>query len=127
MTDICSALHDLLNTDEDLEAVARRHFAEDYKQRTNGSWDDRAGFLEHIRHLRSVVQSVEIEVLDEFVSGTRYADRHVVTVFKNDGSVTKQEVYVFAQLDSAGKFTTLEEVTLMLTGDADDRYLGNAK
>lgn len=66
-------LHDLINTDEVLEAVAQQHFGEDYNQRTNETWDNRDTFLEHLRHLRSVIHPVKIEVLDELATGAQYA------------------------------------------------------
>lgn len=96
MTDIRSALLDLLATAEPLEDVMGHHFTGDYRQRTNGTWDDRSGFVEHIQHLRAVVQGVDITILDEYDDGERYADRHVVKVVKHDGSTVVQEVYVFA-------------------------------
>lgn len=127
MTDIRSARHDLLATSEPLDDVVPRHFTDDYRQRMNGVWDDRDGFVEHIRHLRAVVHEVEIAILDEYDEGERYADRHVVTAVKRDGCTVVQEVYVFAQRDAAGRFRRLEEVTLMVEGTEADRNVGSAK
>jgi hypothetical protein len=48
-TDIAAALTDLLFTPGlGLEEAADRHFAPDYRQRTDGRWDDRQTFLAHI-------------------------------------------------------------------------------
>lgn len=127
MTDIASALADLLGGSEPLETVLDRHFAPSYRQRTNGHWDNREGFAQHIAHLREVVADIHVEVLDEHVNGHSYADRHVITVTKQDGSTVIQEVYVFALLDDHGRFEQLEEVTLLLTGDERDRDMGRAK
>lgn len=127
MTDIASALRDLLGSDESLDTALDRHFAPNYRQRTDGVWDDRAGFAEHIAHLREVVASIDVDVLDEFVDGQRYADRHVVTVTKRDGSRVIQEVYLFGQQDGSGRFERVEEVTMMLSGDEADRGMGSAK
>ncbi|TWE10318.1 nuclear transport factor 2 family protein [Rudaeicoccus suwonensis] len=127
MTDIASALRDLLGSDEPLDAALDRHFAPGYRQRTDGVWDDRAGFAEHIGHLRTIVAAVDVEVLDEFVDGRRYADRHIVTVTKRDGSRVIQEVYLFGQQDESGRFERIEEVTMMLAGDEGDRGMGSAK
>ncbi|MEU8926893.1 nuclear transport factor 2 family protein, partial [Kitasatospora sp. NPDC048545] len=55
-TDARSALTDLLLTPGlDLDEAADRHFAPDYRQRTDGEWADRTEFLDHIAHLRTVV------------------------------------------------------------------------
>lgn len=126
MADIAVALRELVASDEDLESVLRRHFSPDYRQRTNGTWSDRRRFADHIRHLRSITADLHVEVLDELADGDRYADRHVVTVTKRDGSTVVQEVYVFARLDATGRFRVLEEVTMMLAGAEADRDIGGA-
>jgi len=128
MTDIKTALDDLIgNRAMPLDEAADRHFSPHYRQRTNGTWDDRAGFLEHITHLREAVATISVEVLDELVDGRRYADRHVVTIRKRDGEQVVQEVYLFGDLDEHGRFERVEETTLMLSGAEADRSLGNAK
>lgn len=128
MTDIRSALDDLLNQQQcPLEDVLDRHFSPDYRQRTNGRWDDRAAFACHARKLREVVASAHIEVLDELRDGNRYADRHRVHVTKTDGSKVVQEVYLFAELDAQGRFARIEETTLMLEGAEADREIGSVK
>ncbi|MFI8081594.1 nuclear transport factor 2 family protein [Kitasatospora sp. NPDC086009] len=127
-TDIATALTALLFTPGlDLAEAVDRHFAPDYRQRTDGSWADRAEFTAHIAHLREVVASGRVEVLDELVQGDRYADRHVVDVTKTDGSTVRMEVYVFAEFAPDGRFRRLEETTLMLRGGEEDRDLGSAR
>lgn len=127
-TDIRSALDDILNRQQrPLEDVLDRHFSPDYRQRTNGRWDDREAFAQHARKLREVVASARIEVLDELRDGNRYADRHRVRITKRDGTQVVQEVYLFAQLDAAGLFARIEETTLMLEGAESDREMGSMK
>jgi hypothetical protein len=123
-----AALHDLLNEQSTaLDEALDRHFSRHDRQRTNGTWADRAEFAAHIRHLRAVVESVTIDVLDELVDGRRHADRHVITVRERDGQSTVQEVYLFGELDEEGRFFRVEETTLMLTGSESDRGLGSAR
>jgi len=115
MTTIKDAVEDLLNnrqltTDEAVD----RHFGPTFRQRTNGSWDDRPAFLARIILLREVVEHATITVLDELFDSDRYAERHVVDLVKRDGERIAQEVYVFAERDSDGRFTRIEETTLML-------------
>ncbi|MGW1077347.1 nuclear transport factor 2 family protein [Streptomyces sp. NPDC002537] len=127
-TGMSAALTDLVfNPDITVEEAADRHFAPDYRQRTNGQWDDRVGFVEHITHLRTIVADGRVEVHDELYDGTKYADRHTVHVTKKDGSTVRMEVYVFGDLAPDGRFSRIEETTLLLQGADADRNIGNAR
>ncbi len=90
-------------------------------------WSDRNEFTEHIAHLRALTESTAITVLDEFIDANRYADRHIVTVTKRDGSQVIQEVYLFGERSDDGRFIRVEETTLMLEGADHDRNLGSAR
>jgi hypothetical protein len=128
VTTIKLVLHDLLmEAAMPLEQAIDRHFGPQYRQRTNGSWDDRAAFAKHIAYLRGIVESATVEVLDELTDGHLHADRHIVDIRKRDGGRVVQEVYLFGELDSEGRFVRIEETTLMLTGTEEDRGLGNAR
>lgn len=127
-TNLASALTDLIFTPGlDLHEAADRHFAPDYRQRTDGRWDDRDAFLAHIAHLRTVVAEGSIEVHDELYDGDHYADRHTVHVTKKDGSAVRTEVYLFGDFAPDGRFRRVEEVTLMIEGADADRSLGSAR
>ncbi|MFG3281281.1 nuclear transport factor 2 family protein [Streptomyces sp. NPDC048111] len=127
-TGIEAALNDLLfNRDITLDEAADRHFAPDYRQRTDGAWADRAEFLDHIGHLRGIVADGRVEVHEELYDGDKYADRHTCHITKNDGSTVAMEVYVFASLTPEGLFRRIEETTLMLQGSDADRDLGSAR
>lgn len=125
---ICNVLDALLNQQElPLEATIDDYFSPDYRQKTNGQWDDRSGFIAHMRHLRKILHSAEITVLDELRDGNRYATRHRVTANKRDGSRAVMEVYMFATLDAEGRFCRIEETTLLHEGSEADRGMGNAR
>ncbi|WP_445521098.1 nuclear transport factor 2 family protein [Streptomyces sp. NEAU-174] len=127
-TDIVTALTDLLFTPGlELAEAVDRHFAPDYRQRTDGRWDDRGEFMAHMAHLRTVVSRGSVQVLDELAQGDRYADRHVIDVVKADGSTVRTEVYLFAEFAPDGRFRRIEETTLMLEGADADRNLGSAR
>ncbi|PWK66578.1 hypothetical protein BCL76_11064 [Streptomyces sp. CG 926] len=124
-TDITRAIDDLLFTPGlDLTEAIDRHFTPDYRQRTNGVWSDRASFTQHMTRLRSMIRSGHIEVHDELRDGTRYADRHTVTLVHEDGHTSRTEVYLFAELSCDGRFRRVEETTLLITGDAADGNIG---
>ncbi|MCW7940774.1 hypothetical protein AAW14_01790 [Streptomyces hygroscopicus] len=127
-TGIEAVLSDLIfNRDITVREAADRHFTPEYRQRTNGEWADRAGFIEHITHLRTIVAGGEVQVHEELYDGSRYADRHTVDITKKDGSTVRMEVYVFADLSPAGRFSRIEETTLMLEGSDADRNIGSAR
>lgn len=128
MTTLQNALEDLFeNRDLPLDEAADRHFGPDFRQRTDGRWVDRAGFLARIAHLRDNVERITITVLDEVIDGHRYAERHLVDLLDADGQHVVQEVYLFAELDSDGRFARIEEVTLSLEVDETDRQQGDAQ
>ncbi len=127
-TDISAALTDLLlSRDLTVEEAADRHFAPEYRQRTDGEWADRAGFIEHITHLRGVVDHGSVQVHEELYDGSKYADRHTVHITKTDASTVSMEVYLFSEFAADGRFSRIEETTLMLRGSAADRDLGSAR
>ncbi|KJS53975.1 hypothetical protein VM98_22040 [Streptomyces rubellomurinus subsp. indigoferus] len=127
-TDVAAALTDLLFTPGlDLAEAVDRHFAPDYRQRTDGRWDDREEFTAHIAHLRTIVAGGEIQVLEELVQGDLYAERHIIDVHKTDGSSVRMEVYLFGEFAPDGRFRRIEETTLMLQGSDADRNLGSAR
>ncbi|MFI2261140.1 nuclear transport factor 2 family protein [Streptomyces tubercidicus] len=127
-TGIKAALNDLIfSRDLTVQDAAERHFTPEYRQRTDGEWLDRAGFVEHITHLRTLVADGEIEVHDELYDGGKYADRHTVHVTKKDGSTVRLEVYVFADFAPDGRFSRIEETTLMLQGADTDRGIASAR
>ena len=127
-TGIKAALNDLLfNHDITLEEAADRHFTPGYRQRTDGEWADRAEFLDHISHLRGIVADGTVEVHEELYDGGRYADRHTCHITKTDGTTVTVEVYVFADLAPDGRFSRIEETTLMLKGSDADRNIGSAR
>ncbi|CAM5658947.1 nuclear transport factor 2 family protein [Streptomyces avidinii] len=128
-TGISAALTDLLlSRDLTVEEAADRHFAPEYRQRTDGEWADRAGFIEHITHLRGVVDHGSVQVHEELYDGSKYARRrHPSTSTKTDASTVSMEVYLFGEFAADGRFSRIEETTLMLRGSAADRDLGSAR
>ncbi|KAL2438562.1 hypothetical protein ABEF95_012230 [Exophiala dermatitidis] len=127
-TSILTTLDEMLNQKHlPLDEVLNRNFTPDYRQRTDGNWDDRQAFARHASKLREIVAAARIEILDELRDGDRYADRHIVHITKHDGSQVVQEVYLFAHVDQDGRFRRVEETTLMLDGGEADRNIGHAK
>lgn len=115
MSTIKAAIEDLLNHRElSVAEAVDRHFGPTFRQRANGTWDDRPAFLARILHLRELVAHATISVLDELADGERYTERHVIDLAMRGGEHIVQEVYIFARRDVDGRFNRIEEVTIML-------------
>ncbi len=118
MTTIKDAVDDLFNDHQlSAEEAVDRHFGPTFRQRVNGKVDDRAAFLARMVDIREAVEHATITVLDELTDGNRYAERHVVDLVQRDGARVSQEVFVFAERDSDGRFVWIEETSRMLTQD----------
>jgi hypothetical protein len=110
-----------------LEATIDRYFSPDYEQCTDGETTDRAGFVAHVRTLRSLVGEGRIEVLEALRVGERIADRHRVTLTKSDSSTSQIEVYLFGTLDPDGRLRRVDEVTRVVVGGVGDAALARAR
>jgi len=85
-------------------------FTDDYVQTTDGITCDRKEFEQHVRHLASVVRSIQFEVLDALQQGERLADRHSVHVAYRDGRKASIEVYLFGTTHN-GRLRRVHEIT----------------
>ncbi|MGW4803518.1 nuclear transport factor 2 family protein [Kitasatospora sp. NPDC004272] len=122
MSTLKDAVDDLFNNRRlPAHEAVDRHFAPAFRQRVDGSWVDRAGFLARVVRLREAVERAEVTVLDEFADGSGYAERHVVELVDRDGGRTVQEVYVFARRDPDGRFVRIEETAVTLPSGPADR------
>ncbi|MGV2873824.1 hypothetical protein [Colwellia sp. E150_009] len=115
MSKLKEAIEDLLNNRKlTVDEAADKHFTPNFRQRTNGSWDDRITVIARITELRKVIAQVTITVLNEFDNAKSYAERHIIEIVKHDGERICQEVYVFAERENNQRFIRIEETTLKL-------------
>lgn len=120
MSALKQAIEDLLaNSGRSVQEAVSRHFTPDFRQRTNGNWDDRDTFVARIAGLRDLVAKASVTVLDELVDGERYAHRHIIDLVTRDGGRIVQEVYLFARRAPDGRFAFIEETTRALQGAAE--------
>lgn len=112
LSTIKEAVDDLLNPQIAVQESMESHFAPAFRQRVNGRWIDRAAFLEGIVRLRAALDQASITVLDELANEEHYAERHLIHLVMRDGQIVRQEVYVFAQRASDGRFVSIDEATL---------------
>ncbi|MFJ9779212.1 hypothetical protein ACIRSS_06490 [Amycolatopsis sp. NPDC101161] len=118
MRSMAIVLEELLNErDTPVEEVMARHFTPAYRQRTGGVWAEWPVIARNLAHVRTMVRSVKVDLLDEVVRGAVYADRHVLTIEMRDGTRQVRESYVFGRFAPDGRFEAIEEVTLVDPAD----------
>jgi hypothetical protein len=111
-----------------LEETAARYFHPDYRQCADGEVLDYAGFLDHMKLLRSrIAPGCRVEVHEALRDGRRIADRHTVHVIKADGGQVETEVYFFAELAEDFRLVRVDEITRMVAGGAGDADLAYAR
>jgi hypothetical protein len=123
LTEVCFGSED----SQPLEATIDCYFATDYWQRTDGHRLSRNEFVEHIRALRNKILRGQVEILEVVQQGRRIADRHLVTVTKHDGSVSRIEVHLFGELTDDRRLHRIEELTRVVSGTAEDAELGRTR
>ena len=67
-----------------------RHYIPAFRQRTNGSWDDRAALIARADEFRKHIEHATVTVLDELIDGEHYAERHVIDLLQRDGAFRAQ-------------------------------------
>jgi ketosteroid isomerase-like protein len=98
-------------------------FSPDYVQDVDGRRLDRGEFLNHVRVLKSTLDSATVTFKEIAADGATIADIHVVEARKKNGDRVRVKVMAFYTLED-GKIRRIEELTHLLEGRADDRDLG---
>ncbi|WP_428239581.1 hypothetical protein [Gynuella sp.] len=115
MSRLKDAIEDLLNNRKlTVDEAADKHFTPDFRQRTNGRWEDRTTVIARLTDFRKVIAQATVTILNEFDNAKSYAERHIIEIVTHDGERICQEVYVFAERDNDQRFTKIEETTLKL-------------
>jgi hypothetical protein len=109
------------------EATIDRYFTPDYQQRTDGQLTDRDGFARHIRALRALAAQGSVRVREVLLDGNRIADRHEVTVARQDGTTSRIEVYLFGELAPDGRLRRVDEISRVIEGDQDAARLARVQ
>ena len=117
----------ILGRPEDTTVDVEEFFHPTYTQVTDGVASNYNEFVEHIAHLRGLIASGEVTVMEMVQEGRRVADRHTITIEKRDGSTTSFEVLLIGELADDGRLLRVVETTRQLTGDAADAALGSAR
>lgn len=118
---IAAATEPLLDLTIDLENTIDQHFTPAFRQRVDGgAWGGRAELAERMNRLRKVMASGTIEVHEELTDGSLYADHHTIEIHMLDGTLVRTEVYLFARHDADGRFSEIQEATVLLSDNNID-------
>jgi ketosteroid isomerase-like protein len=98
-------------------------FSADYVQDVDGRRLDRGEFMSHVRMLKSTLDSASVTFKQVAADGHTIADIHVVEARKKSGERVRVKVMAFYTLEN-GKIRSIEELTYLLEGRAEDRDLG---
>ncbi|WP_127509268.1 nuclear transport factor 2 family protein [Actinoplanes solisilvae] len=104
------ALNDLaFAPHEPVETALDRYYAPDLEWRSDGVVKDRAAFGAFVAGLQSQIVSGNVTVLDEFVDGHKYAQRHVYEATLTNGTTLRREIYLFGEYSEDGRFRRVNE------------------
>lgn len=127
-TTLSKALDDLLfNNDLTVAEAVDKHFAPDFRLRTNGTWMTREEFTAYKTAVRELVDQGTVAVHEELVSGRLYAERHTIDGVKKDGGAVIMEVYAFGEFAEDGRLRRLEDATILISGTDEDRELSTKR
>ncbi|CEJ94709.1 hypothetical protein VHEMI10226 [[Torrubiella] hemipterigena] len=66
-------------------------------------------FVSHIRHLRTILPSVELTSIQFMRDGSQLAERHIGVTTMSDGSKARSETFLFAEIAPDGRLAWIVE------------------
>ena len=102
-------------SDEDPAAVLDRYYADDFEQWNDGMRFDRDLLIAHARPARKNAVSVEVDVHDVLVVGSRVAARYTMQADMRSGRSLAIDVYLFGQLADDGRLRRIDQITRTVT------------
>ncbi|WP_250032345.1 hypothetical protein [Paractinoplanes maris] len=94
---------------EPVETALDRYYAPDLEWRSDGVVKDRAAFGAFVAGLQSQIVNGSVTVLDEFIDGRRYAERHQYEATLTNGTTLRREIFVFGEYSDDGRFRRVNE------------------
>lgn len=110
-----------------LEETIARYFAPEYTQLTDGVMSDYDLFTEHIRTLRRRVIGGTVVVERLVRDGSRFADRHALTMTTTAGAQIRSELYMFGEVANDGRLLWVEELSRLVEGGAEHADIASAR
>lgn len=125
MTLIQEIFTEVFEKDEFDEAVCEKYFSKNYVQYVDGKKVDYAGFLEHVRALKSALHSMSFEFKHIVTQGNKIATLHIARGIKRDTG-DKIEVQVNAMFEvQHNQLILCNELTRLIHGEERDQDLGS--
>ncbi|KAL6249337.1 hypothetical protein RBB50_003190 [Rhinocladiella similis] len=109
------------------EATLSKYFSPDYIQVTDGHSSTYGEFKEHMKKIRSMTRSMDVDVKLLVQDENKIADRHVVKIEKTDGSRVELDVLLIGERDDQGRMLRVWETTRQVAGDVDGADLGRIR
>lgn len=105
-----AALRSLFSgTPEDTESDLSRLLTPEFTLREGTEVFDFAGFVSHIRHLRTILPSVELESVQFLRDGNQLAERHIGITTMPDGRKARSESFLFIEIAEDGRIAWIVE------------------
>lgn len=106
------------------EEVILQYFSPTYEQWVDHSKLDFEGFKQHIKKLKQLIETVEVQLVNTAVNDNTVFTKHLVYSVLKDGSQHTHKV--LAEFTFAGnKIVRCEELTCLLSGSAKAKHLGS--
>jgi len=106
------------------ERLIQQYFSPAYEQFVDHAKLDFEGFKQHIKKLKQLIETVEVQILSTAVQDNIVFTKHLVHSVLKDGSQHIHKVlaeFTFAE----GKIIRCEELTCLLSGSEDAKDLGS--
>lgn len=96
-------------TPEDTEADLSPLFIPTFTLREGTEVLNFETFVSHIRRLRTILPSVELKSIQFMRDGSQLAERHISLTTMPDGSKTRSETFLFAEIAPDGRLAWIVE------------------
>ena len=106
------------------ESDIEQYFSPTYIQVVDQTQLDYKRFKQHIQKLKTLIESVEVTILNTATKGNTVFTKHLVSSVFKDGSRYQHKVFAEFTIEQ-GRITRCEELTLLLAGNEGGKQLGS--
>lgn len=118
-----SLFEDLFNPEKGIEAITS-YFSPQYTQWVDGKLLDFDAFIQHVKALKEVIATANVEFKEYLENGNTVADIHEVFLTKKTGEKLHVRVMAFFTFENQQILAT-RELTHLLSGDEADQDIGS--
>lgn len=121
---IKNLFHEVIENMDADEKVYATYFSPRYKQYVDGVFLDYEGFVRHMKKQKEIVSSAKVTIDHCIVQGNRLFTKHRVDLRKITGQEIAVQVMTYYEVED-GKIVLCDELTRLLQGSSEDRYIGS--